>query len=86
MFYNVEFTNYLHHIEPYVLKVTWEGEWFSGHLQIVNMAHVVIQNDFSSLLLSCTKMQQLAMSGLGRIATCAGPSDLCQDSKITIIW
>ena len=45
MVFNVEFIDDLHHIKPYVLEVTWEGEWFSGHLQVVNMAHVVIQND-----------------------------------------
>ena len=43
MVYNVGFSDNLHHIEPCVLEVTWEGEWFSGHL--ANVTHVVVQND-----------------------------------------
>ena len=46
MVFNMEFIDYLHDIEPYVLEVTWEGEWFSGHLQIVDVARVVTRNDF----------------------------------------
>ena len=42
-FFNVEFIDDFHQMEPYVLEVTWEGEWFSGHLQ-VDVAHV-IRND-----------------------------------------
>ena len=45
MVFNVEFINDLHHIEPYVLEVAWEGEWFLGYLQIVDVAHVVVRND-----------------------------------------
>ena len=45
MVFNVEFIDDLHHIEPYVLEVTWEGERFSSHLQVVDVAHVVVQND-----------------------------------------
>ena len=45
MAFNVKLIDDLRHIKPYVLEVTWEGEQFSGHLQVVNVTHVVIRND-----------------------------------------
>ena len=53
MVFNVEFIDDLHHIEPYVLEVTWEGEWFLGHLQVVDVAHVVVRNDYFLPVFSC---------------------------------
>ena len=72
MAFNVEFIDDLHHIKPYVLEVTWEGERFSGHFQVVNVAHVVMRNDKSSLVL-CPN----AATSHFRISknTCAWPSD-----------
>ena len=78
MVFNVEFINDLHHIESYVLEVTWEGERFSGHLQVVDVAHVVVRNDyflpvFSLVLCPNAVTSQVKISK----NTCAGPSDLC---------
>ena len=42
MVFNVEFIDDLHHIESYVLEVTWEVEPVLGHLQVVDTAHVVL--------------------------------------------
>ena len=61
--FNVKFIDYLHHIEPYVFRRSPGRGDSVGHLQIVNVAHVVIGND--SVFYTCAGPRPSTVKTLG---------------------
>ena len=49
---SIIFISYLHHIEPYVLKVTWEGEWFRVTFKLLTW-YMLLYKMFFFLVFCC---------------------------------